>query len=105
MALTLDKPIIVANKQNIKFLTVSINSTISGLQAVLVAAISDENGKFVEQISKIYTGTDFDNFWKGFNTGTFLYQEIAKLAGAPIPAPLTMENLFLNVQPNPPPKK
>jgi len=96
MSLELDKPIILANKQVFTFNFVSINNVYGALEATVCWSVTDEHGKQLDPLVQKFTGKDFNNFWIGFNTGTWLYQLLAKEKGLPIPLVNSHESEFIN---------
>ena len=78
MPIELNEPKIIATTQKIVFKGLHINrDSADKLNATVTFEILDENGKQVSHEFLNYSGEEFNQFWNDFNSGTFLYQNLA----------------------------
>jgi hypothetical protein len=96
MSFEIDKPIKVAEKQILSFRSVEIISGQNGLEGHVSFSVKNENGEYLDPVRRSYYGADFNTFWTAFNSGTFLYTEIAEIKGEEIPEGVSFESDFLN---------
>lgn len=76
MAIIVNEPLVLAQSQSVRFDSLSIVRTNSGMRAVISFSVLDENNNVVSQKRKEYNGADFNTFWSNFNSGIFLYEEL-----------------------------
>jgi hypothetical protein len=96
MGITVNEPIVLAEVQNHDFRQLVITrGEFGGLSACVCFLIKDGDGKVISEKQLNYAGDDFNAFWAGFNSGSFLYEELIKgHPGAELPAGI--ESDFLN---------
>jgi hypothetical protein len=76
--ITIDKPVVISEKQKIVFKELTIISH-NSLSAVLTFENQTLDGTILQHYNLTYSGEDFNTFWKNFNTGTFLFQELNRV--------------------------
>jgi len=100
MSITVIKPhTIIIPSQSYQFAGLTINKQGTALSAQVVFLVLDPTGKQIDTYTLSFTGKDYNTFWNAFNTGTFIYQELAKALGLPnsqIPGAKTHETEFVN---------
>lgn len=67
-----------------------------GLSAVVVFGVGDTDGNQYPDAVLRYSGSNYNTFWANFNTGTYLYDELARAQGITLPAPNADESEFVN---------
>ena len=95
MAIILNKPIITATAQTIKFEELVIKNEIK-LSAILLFGVYNESGKRVGNKTICYSGSDFNAFWTNFNSGKFLFDELKRTENFIETIPMDVENDFTN---------
>lgn len=66
-------------------------------------AVLDGGGNEMTRKSVSYEGEEWNMFFNAFNSGTYLYQDFAVKNKLTIPAPLALEDDFINSVPSPSP--
>lgn len=100
MAFELNEQKVIAQKQVFKFDTLVLRDVNGQKQAEVVFKIMDETGTQIGVDSLKYDGDSFNTFWTNFNSGTFLYQELALKLNSQV-APNSLESEFVNVMEQP----
>jgi len=89
-----------AQTATLKFKSVLIKKDGFGLTATLSFSKLDANGMQAGADHVIILkGADYNAFWNDFTSGSFLYEQLSAIAGAPVVASDAMEAEFLNVIP------
>ena len=78
MSIVINRPIILTETQTKKFLHLSINKMNDKLSAKVIFGVYDSSERLIKEEVLEYKDEEFNVFWKEFNTGTFLYEELVK---------------------------
>jgi hypothetical protein len=94
MSLSITQPAAV---QSYSFVDVAVMKDAGGnMSAVVHFNISDQNGVYLGVFPLSFSGAAFNTFWAAFNSGTFLYQELAAALSQSAPADGSLESEFQN---------
>jgi len=89
-----------AQPVTMKFKSVIIRKDRDGMVAILAFSKVNADGMPAGADHVItLKGADYNAFWNEFTSGSFLYQQLSAIAGAPVVASDAMEAEFLNVIP------
>jgi hypothetical protein len=92
--------IIPAKSASLKFRSILIKKDKEELFAVLTFMRIDANGMQAGADHVItLKGAEYNTFWNDFISGSFVYEQLSAIAGAPVVASDAMEAEFLNVIP------
>ncbi len=102
--ITVTKPAIEETNNTILFEEINIKVIrdkregidIKEISAKLSFGVFDSNGNRVDNLSIVYTGEDYNNFWMNFNTGRFIYSELIASKGLTAEIPENIETEFVN---------
>ena len=88
---------IEAQPVSLQFKAITIKKERSGLSAILTfARISDTGLHAGPDYVITLTGADYNNFWNNFSSGSFIYEQLSTIAGAPVVASDALDAEFLN---------
>ncbi len=95
MPFSLATPIVLTQAQTYVFSNLMITKTPRGLTASVTFTILDPTGKVVNSVMLKYTPSEFNAWWAAFNSGEFLYQQLATQNNLGT-VPASVENDFVN---------
>lgn len=99
MGIQLNEKLVVANTQTIKFDEAHITGGETGnLNLLLSFVVLDENGKRIDTKVVKFEGNEYNEFWKGFSTGKFCYEQLVAKENLDIVVTNDVEKDFLNVE-------
>ena len=88
--------ILPEHQSKISFKSVSIvKDEESGLCAYVVFKKTGADGTVTDSVIT-YKGKEYNQFWYGFTTGTFLYSQLSGALGFPVQASQDLEGDFIN---------
>ena len=91
-----------AQPVTLKFKSVVIRKEREGLVAILTFSKTNADGMMMGPDHVItLKGAEYNAFWNDFTSGSFLYEQLSAIAGAPVVASDAMEAEFLNAIPAP----
>lgn len=97
MGILVEEEVRVSSSKDYKFSSVAIRRDfIKGLIAVVTFDVLDDTGKKISEKKLVYTDTNYNTFWDGFNSGKFLYEELITKEGIQAQAPSEIEDEFKN---------
>lgn len=93
----INKPLVVAESQDFVFDEVHVTGGASGnLTAVVSFVVNDEEGNRIDTKVINYTGEAFNEFWDGFDSGKYLYEELVAKEELDVVVPDAVEENFIN---------
>jgi len=94
MSIQIQKQLVVADSQTYKCENVTMQKA-GEWTASVTFGIYNENGERVDQVVLSYEAPQFNDFWAGFNSGTYLYEQLVAQQGLTVTVP-NSEGDFVN---------
>lgn len=97
MGILVEQPQTIVQSSEYKFSSVVIrNIPMKGLVASVKFDVLDQNGVKISEKSIIYSGEEYNAFWADFNSGKYLYIQLAEKENLNVNPGDELESDFIN---------
>lgn len=97
MGLRVEEQLTVSQDKTYKFSNVLIRKNhLKGMEAIVSFDVLGSDGRSHAKVHLSYSGSEFNSFWEGFDSGTFLYSELIRKKSINAPLEESIELEFAN---------